>query len=203
MSKDKRESYIFYGSFYEAISELPDDVRLCIYDAITEYALLGKEPKVSWICKTVWILIKPQIDANNRRYENWKRGGRPWNKKPKRNLNETKKEPKHNQSITKTKPNENVNENVNEKEKVNIPWVSDETWFWYLEIRKKHKYAMTPYAIKLLEEKIKTFPEDDREKIIKNATMSAWKSFYGLKDDEKEPQVKKVYVPKSSLYYQD
>jgi hypothetical protein len=47
-----------------------------------------------------------------------------------------------------------------------------------LEIRKKHKYAMTDYAIKLLEEKIKTFPVDEREQIIKNATMSAWKSFY-------------------------
>ena len=52
--------------------------------------------------------LKPQIDANNRKFENGKKGGRP-----KGNQSITKPKPNNNQSITNPKPNENVNENVN------------------------------------------------------------------------------------------
>ena len=56
-------------------------------------------------------LCKPQIDANNRRFENGKKGGR-------RNQTETKTEPKQNQTETKTEPNVNVN--VNDNVNVNV-----------------------------------------------------------------------------------
>ena len=59
-------------------------------------------------------MIKPQIDANNRKYQNGKLGGRPKN-----NQNETKIKPKINQTITKTKPNVNDNDNVNENNNIN------------------------------------------------------------------------------------
>ncbi len=35
----ERESFIFYRSFYEAIRDLPDAIRLEVFTAITEYAL--------------------------------------------------------------------------------------------------------------------------------------------------------------------
>lgn len=80
-----RESFIFYRSFYEAISCMPPEVQIEIYPAICEYALFGKSPKnLSEIAKGMFALIKPNIDVNTARYENGKkgaqygkRGGRP------------------------------------------------------------------------------------------------------------------------------
>lgn len=81
----ERESFIFYKSFYEAIKCMPPEVQAEIYPAIMEYALLGKQPQnMSEIAKGMFMLIKPNIDANTTRYENGKkgstygkRGGRP------------------------------------------------------------------------------------------------------------------------------
>lgn len=117
-----RESYIFYLSFYEALKELPDEVRLRLYDMISVYALTGEEMESGGIEKAVFTLIKPQIKANNQRYENGCAGGAPkgnsnakkkgktaTEKQPKINQEKTEKQPKNNQK----QPNENVNVNVN------------------------------------------------------------------------------------------
>ena len=106
-----RGSLIFYRSFYEAIKELPRDVQGEIYTAIMEYSLYGSETEqLKPIARSIFSLIKPQLDANNKRYENGKKGGRPV-------VKETEQKPNTNQTLTKPKPNENVNENVNENEK--------------------------------------------------------------------------------------
>src|SRR5690606_38006761 len=106
-----RDSIIFYRSFYEAIRELPYEVQGQIYTAIFEYSLNFNEVVLEGLPKTIFTLIKPQLDANNKRYENGKKGGR--NKQ-----NETKTKPKDNQNETKTEANKNVNDNdnVNENE---------------------------------------------------------------------------------------
>ena len=108
-------SFVFYSSFYEAIKELPPDIQLEVYNSISEYALFGNEPNTSGTAKAIFFLIKPQIDANNQKYENGKKGGRP----TQNNQSKTKQKPKHNQTITKAKPNDNVNVNVNVNDNVN------------------------------------------------------------------------------------
>ena len=105
MSELKRDSFVFYRSFYESLSELPDESVAKAMRAICDYALNGVEPDLSGIAKAVFILIKPQIDANNKRYINGKAGGRK--------QTHTKPEPKHNQTVTKVEANANVNDNVN------------------------------------------------------------------------------------------
>ena len=104
-----RDSIVFYRSFYEAIKEIPLEEQGVVYNAIYGYALDGIEPELSGIAKAIFLLVKPQIDANNNRYENGKKGG-----KPKANQNETKTEPKPNQDETETEPNVNVNVNEND-----------------------------------------------------------------------------------------
>ena len=104
-----RDSIVFYRSFYEAIKEIPLEEQGVVYNAIYGYALDGIEPELNGIAKEIFILVKPKIDANNNRYENGKKGG-----KPKANQNETKTEPKPNQDVTETEPNENVNVNEND-----------------------------------------------------------------------------------------
>lgn len=112
-----RESFIFYRSFFSAISALPDEEQLSLYRAIAEKGLNGKEPELFGIAKGMYELIKPQIEANEKRYLNGckgaefgKRGGRP-----KKNSAETPKKPHTNPKETPN-DNVNVNDNVNDNE---------------------------------------------------------------------------------------
>lgn len=113
----ERETSIFYKNHYETILRLPPEKQLIIFKAVFDYAFYGKITEFKeedFACGIIFDLIKPQIDANNRKYQNGKLGGRPKN-----NQNETKMKPKINQTKTKTKPNENVNVNVNENNNIN------------------------------------------------------------------------------------
>jgi hypothetical protein len=58
-----RDSTIFYRSFFEAIKELPTENQAELYNAIFEYALNFELIELIGISKTVFTLIKPQIDA--------------------------------------------------------------------------------------------------------------------------------------------
>lgn len=103
-----RDSFVFYRSFYEALAGLEDSDRLACLDAICEYALDGVEPGPKGIAFAVWLMAKPQIDKNNERYLNGKRGGRPSG-----NQTETKRKPSGNHVGTNSEANVNVNDNVN------------------------------------------------------------------------------------------
>ena len=63
--------------FHEALKELPCEIYGKIMFAINEYALFGTEPNLTGMEKSLFTLIKPQIDANNRRRENGVKGGAP------------------------------------------------------------------------------------------------------------------------------
>jgi hypothetical protein len=77
-----------------------------------EYALYGITTEdLKPIARSIFMLVKPQIDTNYQRFLNGNKGGRP-------NQSETEAKPNNNQSETKPEPNVNVNvnENVNENE---------------------------------------------------------------------------------------
>ena len=121
----EKDSFVFYASFYEALQDLKDKDRLKMYDAICELALNNKETKMTGLTKTIFTLIKPQILANQKRYENGKKGGRPKKEtdglqEEKTNGFENKKTTGYKKVETKTKPNENVNVNVNENDNENV-----------------------------------------------------------------------------------
>lgn len=103
-----RDGFVFYRSFREAIRELPEEERLKCYEVILDYALDEVVPNEVGISSAIFKLIKPQIDANNKRYENGKKGGRG-------NQTETKPKPNTNQDVTKVEPKEK--EKVKEKDK--------------------------------------------------------------------------------------
>ena len=108
----ERESFVFYRSFYEGIKELPRDIQGEVLTAIMEYGLNGVTTEnQKQITKAMFALIKPQLDANNQRFENGKKGGRP---KANCNQTETETKPKQNRNKTKPEPNVNVNDNVND-----------------------------------------------------------------------------------------
>ena len=115
----ERESFVFYRSFYEGIKELPRDIQGEVLTAIMEYGLNGVTTENQKpITKAMFALIKPQLDANNQRFENGKlgaehgkKGGRPRKEKPQENPKKTPKKPQENPNLT---PNVNVNDNVND-----------------------------------------------------------------------------------------
>ena len=95
-----RNSFIFYKSFADVIMRIEDEAeRARAYDAIIKYAIYGEETMPQGLAGMVFDLAKPQIDANNMRYENGKKGapfgklgGRP--KKQATEEAEPKPEPK-------------------------------------------------------------------------------------------------------------
>ena len=73
----ERESFIFYKSFYDAVKDLQKDIKLEVLTAIIEYALCGKEPEnLKPVAKGMFVLVKPNLDVNLKRYVNGKKGGR-------------------------------------------------------------------------------------------------------------------------------
>lgn len=102
---DKRDSFVVYRSFLDAINQLPKAKRWDALEAIAAYAMDHEEPDLDrlGVAGSVFLVAKPLVDKNNRRYENGKLGGRPGQK----NQTETKPKPNHNQTITKPKPNDN------------------------------------------------------------------------------------------------
>lgn len=142
----ERNSFVFYKSFYESINELSDAEQIAVFQAMMQYQFEGTEPTLSGVPKAVFVLIKPQLDANNSRYENGCKGGRP----------KTETKPNNNQNKTKQQPNENENENVNEnendkkekilKEKVSFDDEFEELWKLYPnkkgKVQAKQKYSL-------------------------------------------------------------
>lgn len=108
----KRDSFIFYRSFFESIEKLKKKDQLTLFSYICRYALGEETEKLDGVAAAIFDLIKPQIDANTRRYEGGKKGGRP----------KIKEKPIANLGVTISEPNvnENVNVNVNENENVNV-----------------------------------------------------------------------------------
>ena len=104
----KKDSFVFYRSFFEALQDMGKEEQADCLMTLCDYALNGEDatrkpptPVAGMFLK----LAKPQIDANNRRFENGckgaeygKLGGRP--KKPQENPKQT--------------PNDNDNENDND-----------------------------------------------------------------------------------------
>lgn len=112
-----RDSFVFYRSFMEAIEDLPaEDFKRCVV-SLTEYALDDKEPDASGVVKTFFKLAKPQVDANNKRFEVGCKGAEfgKFGGAPKGNQN-ARKQPQNN---PKTTPNVNDNVNVNDND-INI-----------------------------------------------------------------------------------
>ena len=98
-----RNSFVFYSSWWEAIKNLPREIQGEVLTAIIEYGLTGETTEsLKPITKALLALVMPQIDSNNKKYENGSKGGRPATKpKPSQNQTETKPKPNGNQTETK------------------------------------------------------------------------------------------------------
>ena len=115
----ERKSFVFYTSFYEAIECIPRDRdKIAFFRALCRYALYGEEPQnLSGTLKGLFLSQAAAIDANNERFMNGKKGGRPKLKKPV--VSDEITSGKKSEKYHIYDENENENENVNENEDVN------------------------------------------------------------------------------------
>lgn len=104
MADFERDSFIVYSSFYKAIKKLDREDQGVVWSAICEYALTRNEIELEGVPSIIFDLIKPQLEANFKKYLN--------GKKAKQKQNRSKTEA--NESKTEGNVNVNVNENVNE-----------------------------------------------------------------------------------------
>lgn len=132
-----RDGFVFYRSFAEALNALPKAEKEKALDFIINYALDDLEPEeAEGVAVAVFKLVKPQIDANNKRFENGCKGGAPLG-----NQN-ARKQPKTTENNQK-QPKEKVKDKVKDKDKYITP--------------KIHKWAGTQntYDFEKLTEEIK------------------------------------------------
>jgi len=145
-----RASFIFYSSYYDAISELPPEEQGLIYKAIIDYGIAQIEPtNLTPAGKMCFKLIKPTIDAALSRYdasvENGKKGGRPRNnppetqKEPSQNLEETQTKPTQNLEQSQVKPSQNLNKDMDIDVDLDIDIKQDKDINFEL-VNKKNKF---------------------------------------------------------------
>lgn len=106
-----KESFVFYKSFYDSIRRIKNkELKSDIFEAICELALYNNDIELtSEVGLMIMDLIKPQIEANNKRYEDGKKGGRP-----------KKKTSGYEKEKTSGYENKKPNDNVNENDNVNV-----------------------------------------------------------------------------------
>jgi hypothetical protein len=109
----KRDSMIFYRSFYESLNGLDPIIKAEVYDAIFSYGLDFQDANfTNEIARALFTLIKPQLDANLKRYTN---GMKP---KTKQVESKTEAKQKQNESEPEANVNVNVNDNVNKNNNI-------------------------------------------------------------------------------------
>lgn len=150
-----RDSFIFYRSFYEAISELPKENQADTYNAIMEYALNQEEIELTGISKAIFSLVKPQLDANYKKYENGKQ-------------KKSKTEAKQKQTKSKIGTNVNENVNVNDNDNVNVNDNDNENvgdscvdgLQEVVDFYNENIGLITPYGLEVLSDYAKEMPTD-------------------------------------------
>ena len=101
----KATSFVFYESFRDASRNLDDATRLALYEAIMDYSLYGEEPdEGNPVAAAMFKLVRPVLDANAKRRENGRNGGRPASTD---NQEESKQEPENEKAEPETEANEN------------------------------------------------------------------------------------------------
>ena len=181
-----RESFVFYRSFYDSISHCPDDVQIVLFRAVIEYGLDQAVPDFAGtpyqpFIEAIWAGIRPQLDANHKRFLNGCKGGEfgRLGGAPKGNTNARKdKQPQINPETT---PNVNVNDNVNDNvglfdssptvhRALNLPFTNREFVDTWKELMTQPKWkGKTDRALQMSLNQLSKYPVEFAVLLIQNA----------------------------------
>src|SRR3990167_10708746 len=111
-----RNSAIIYRTFWEAAKELPKEQQADLWNAICEKSFDFTEPEIGGIAGSFYRLIKPNLEANNKRFCN--------GKTPKQKQEGSKTEAKQKQEGSKTEAykdkDKDKDKDIEEREKAFI-----------------------------------------------------------------------------------
>lgn len=179
----RRDSFVFYRSFYESIVKCPDEAQIALFRGIVEYALDQVDPDFSGtpnqpFIEAIWTGIKPQLAANHKRYLNGCSGGAPAGNRN----NPNGRKGKTNQEPTKNQPNENVNDNDNEnvnvgkRKALKLPFPDDkefvDTWNMLRSQPKWKKKSVS--ALQLSLDKLADYDPRFGVELMKTAIERDW-----------------------------
>lgn len=174
----KRDSICFYRSFYDAIKALPKKYQAQALDAVLAYGLDGIEPTdADGVTQAIFALIRPQIDANNKRYINGKKGAEHGNKggRPKNEKREKASKPKAD-AVAKV-----LDEIPDEKAREVV-----ERWLGYKRsIGNSYKTAQ---GVKAMIDKLNDLSGGNVEiagAIVEQSIANNWKGLFELKKQKK------------------
>ena len=122
-----KQSMIFYASWKEALKDLPDSVRLEVYEAAIDFAMSGEEPELSGTAALAFSFIRQDIIRDMQKYEricernraNGKKGGAPAGNRNASKAESTQNNPNNpvgakSTQTTQNNPNDNDNEDDND-----------------------------------------------------------------------------------------
>ena len=116
----ERETFVFYKDWLNVIRDLPSEVQLEVYQAITEYAIYGNLIELKPLAKVAFGFVKQTIDRDTQKYISIKekrkeagaKGGRPLKINE---LEEIKEKQKNHLVFEKSKKSKSpLNVNVND-----------------------------------------------------------------------------------------
>ena len=119
----KKETFLFYADWLNVIRDLPSEVQLEVYQAITEYAIYGNLIELKPLAKVAFGFVKQTIDRDTQKYisisekrsEAGKKGGRRLKDNELEESNEKQKKQllsgKSKKSNCPLNDNDNVNDN--------------------------------------------------------------------------------------------
>ena len=116
----ERETFVFYKDWLNVIRDLPSEVQLEVYQAITEYAIYGNLIELKPLAKVAFGFVKQTIDRDTQKYISIKekrkeagaKGGRPLKTNE---LEESKEKQKKQLVFEKSKKSKSpLNVNVND-----------------------------------------------------------------------------------------
>lgn len=195
-----RKGFTFYRSFYDSVKDLDQEKQFMFYKAIIEYALDNIDPDLSdKYVKSIFTLIKPNIDASIKKYDQRYKISQERSKKAKenkRNELETKTERTLNELVSND-ANKNKNKNKNKiKTKTNIkeliykdlPLDLRNAMEDFELMRSQIKKPLTDRARKTILQKLQEYSNGRIEiqiEILNRSIENCWSSVYPLNDQGK------------------
>jgi len=120
----ERETFVFYKDWLNVIRDLPSEVQLEVYQAITEYAIYGNLIELKPLAKVAFGFVKQTIDRDTQKYisisekrsEAGKKGGRRLKDNELEESNEKQKKQLLSEKSKKSNCLLNDNDNVNDND---------------------------------------------------------------------------------------
>lgn len=198
---ENKKSFLLYADLIHTVKKLPEEEAGKLFKLILSY-VNDEKPNIDEFELVIQIAFEPIKRQLKRDLEKYKEKQKQWSEAGKLSA-KARKDKKKKRPLTTVKDRSTdltvtVNDNVTVNDIIkkggdflNVVYFEkskdvDEAFKDYLKLRMKHKYTMTDRAVNALVNKLREISGGNKDlalKIIDNAILGKWKSFYSDKKD--------------------